>query len=135
MASPKLPMPTMAMLKSGVISAAVSAGAFTFVGKPLGGMTGFQEYGGVFLGLGTASVISPFLLAYVEKMTDPSAQVPAVPDLGKTTLMSFLYGGGIGTAVYWVINMVYPGWSDVTDVALSAVVAGAVGPYLSLPGY
>lgn len=121
-------MPSMAMLKSGLVTAAVAAGSFALVGKPAGSMFGANEYVEVFIGLGLASVVGPMVLAAVDKM-----QMPPMPSLGMDTAKSALYGGALGTAVYWGINMIYPDLSDVTDVAISALVAGAVGPYLAFP--
>lgn len=121
----------MMMVQTGLATAAIAAASFALVGKPVGEILGAGELAEVFLGVGLSSVIGPSIVAAVKTMA-----VPAPPTLGKKAAMDFVYGGAIGTAVYWGWNMLMPGYSDVVDVAISAAIGGAVAPYLTfLPQY
>ncbi len=116
----------MDMVYSGAIAAALAYGSYSLVSKPVGDILGLSEYPEVFLGMGVTSVLAPAIVAAFK-----SQSAPQLPSMGKATAMDFVYGGAIGTAAYWAWNMAMPGYSPAVDVAVAALISGAVAPYLS----
>lgn len=116
----------MDMLYSGVVAGILAYGSFKLLSSgQVGAMLGSEALE-VFLGLGATSVLAPLVVSAAK-----SQSVPQLPSMGKATAMDFLYGGAIGTGVYYAWNAVMPGYDPAVDVAISAVVAGGISPYLA----
>ncbi len=126
------PMDYQAMAISALVSAGVAYGAYMYVGAPVAtSFLGGSELASVFVGLGVATLVGPLVAEAVS-----SQSMPIIPSPGKQMAMNFLYGGAIGTAIYYGWNMIMPQYSPGIDVALSAAVSGVVAPYLSfMPSY
>lgn len=125
------PMDYTSMAMSAAVSAIVAYGSYQLIGSQAAAYIGGGELMGAFIGLGITSVIGPSVVAAVSSQTSP-----VIPSIGKDMAMTFLYGGAIGTAVYYAWDMVIPQYSPGVDVAAAAAISGFIAPYLTfMPSY
>jgi hypothetical protein len=113
------------MAKSALSTGLTAAAIYFVVNKGVGQMLG-NEYLDVFVGMGLAAVIGPGIVNAIQSQTSPT-----LPTMNTALAQSFVYGGAIGLAGYYVINMIKEDMPPIVDVGLSAAITGALVPMFS----